>query len=206
MTALAPAPKARASTRRAALFFFPLSVWLGVLSPAFAAPGIADFALKDQLGKEHHLRDDQNAKAIVVIGQGDGCPIIREELPAIRALQADFAPKGVVFLMVNANPQDAPADVAREAKKFGIDMPILIDSRQTVVRSLGIWMTAEAVIINPANWTIEYRGAVNDQFTFSRGKPVPRHRYVRDALTSFLAGRPIRVARSRAFGCIYTLR
>ena len=71
---------------------------------------IADFTLNDQNGQPHELYKMTDAKAIVMILQGVGCPIVQQLTPDIKDLQAAYESKGVKFMMLNANNQDTPAE------------------------------------------------------------------------------------------------
>src|SRR5262245_42559758 len=63
---------------------------------------IADFTLSDQSGQAHELYKMTDAKAIVMVLQGVGCPIVQQLTPDIKDLQAKYESKGVKFLMLNA--------------------------------------------------------------------------------------------------------
>jgi peroxiredoxin len=167
----------------------------------------ANFLLLDHTGAAHELRrEGVDAAAIVLYTQGNGCPIVRKGWPALKALRDEFAPKGVKFFMINANSQDARADVAEEAGEFGIDIPILLDESQMVVKTLGSVRTAEALLVDPSSWDIVYRGAVNDQWDYVGRQAEPQHEWLKDALNAFLAGEPVETARTITKGCLITFK
>jgi hypothetical protein len=137
----------------------------------------------------------------VLFVQGNGCPIARGALPALRAAREEFAPQGVVFWMLNANTQDDREAVAKEAEAWGIDLPVLLDDAQLVARGLGITRTAEAIVIDPRGWRIVYRGPVDDGLHYEAQRPV-RHHWLRDALRAHLEGRSIDTPVRDATGCL----
>src|SRR5262245_47487023 len=51
---------------------------------------IADFTLNDQNGQAHELYKMTDAKAIVMVLQGVGCPIVQQLTPDIKDLQAKY--------------------------------------------------------------------------------------------------------------------
>src|SRR5262249_13614902 len=93
---------------------------------------IADFNLSDQDGQMHELYKMTDAKAIVMVLQGVGCPIVQQLTPDIKDAQKACESKGVKFLMLNANNQDTIPMIKSEADSFEIKMPILKDVGQKV--------------------------------------------------------------------------
>lgn len=162
---------------------------------------VQNFRLIDHLGRAHELYRQADAKAIVLYIQGNGCPIVRQSVPLIKKLRDAYADKGVRFLMVNGNYHDDRKSVAEEAEEFDIDIPILVDSAQIVTRMLGSGRTAEAILINPENWKIEFRGAPDDRFDYGVQRARVDHEWLKDALDAFLAGDEIAVRASETKGC-----
>ncbi|GMV99516.1 MAG: hypothetical protein AMXMBFR84_06550 [Candidatus Hydrogenedentota bacterium] len=168
-----------------------------------AKPAKAEnFRLMDHLGQSHELhRYGADSKAIVLYTTGNGCPIAQKSVPALKALRDKYAPEGVVFLMLNGNPLDTREDVASEAKEFGIDIPILLDEAQLVVKSLGVERTCEAILINPKDWAILYRGAIDDSIDYTARKPEPTETWLDDAIQALLKGEEIKVKSTPVKGC-----
>jgi peroxiredoxin len=163
---------------------------------------IADFTLPDQTGKAHHLYGLTNAKVIVLVTQGDSCPIVRNISNTLKALQAKYEPMGVTFMMLNPNQQDSPADVVQEAKDWGYAMPILMDAKQTVGEALHVERTAEVFVINPKTWQIIYHGPVDDRVTYERQKAVADNPWATQAIDAVLAGKTVAVAQRDSQGCL----
>ncbi|HEY0438011.1 MAG TPA: redoxin domain-containing protein, partial [Phenylobacterium sp.] len=105
---------------------------------------VDNFMLVDAQHLEAHdlyrMGDD---KAVVLISTGVGCPIARAMTPAVKALRDKFAAQGVEVMLIDSNLQDSRDAIAAEAKEYGIDMPILMDSNQIVGESLGVTRTME---------------------------------------------------------------
>lgn len=167
-----------------------------------------NFTLKDQAGASHELYKMTDAKAIVLVMQGVGCPIVQKMTPDLKAVQTAYESKGVKFMMMNANNQDTPDMIAAEAKSFDIKMPILKDAGQKVSEPLGVVRTAETFVIEPKTWKIIYHGALNDRLTYGREKARAANNYVTDVLDAKLAGKAIPENHQMADGCIidYTAR
>ena len=166
---------------------------------------VDNFRLLDQKGTSHELRYLSDAKAIVLMVHGIGCPVVRQSLPELAAVRKQFAAQGVEFLLLNSNPQDDRATLAREAEEFGIDLPILSDETQLVGESLALTRTADVFVIDPRTWKLAYRGPIDDRLSYGAQKPVAKNRYLIDALTAVLADKPVEVTQAEAVGCIVNL-
>src|SRR5262245_6044700 len=78
------------------------------------------FSLKDAGGREVSLADFKDRKAVVVVFTGTECPVNNYYMPRLKELHDEYAAKGVQFLAVNSNPQDAADTIAEYAKKHGL--------------------------------------------------------------------------------------
>ena len=183
--------------------------WACLLAAAAGqAARVDNFMLLDHDGQAHELYYYSDATAIVLIVQGNGCPIVRNALPDYRAISDAYADRNVRFLMINSNLQDGRETIAAEAAEWEIPYPILVDETQLVGESLGLTRTAEVLVIDPRRWEIAYRGAVNDRLTYERQKATASEHYLRDALDAVLAGGAVAVedsAARAAKGCLINL-
>jgi hypothetical protein len=176
-------------------------------SDAKTNDSVDDFALLDQQGSFHHLfyyAKDPQTRAIVLFVQGNGCPLVRKQVPELKRLRDAYAAKGVIFWMINANLQDQREEVVKEAAEFGIDLPILLDETQIVAKDLKLTHTAEAIVIEPNSWRIRYRGAMDDSLSYEAQKPQVHHEYLKEALDAILAGEDVKTTTTFAPGCAIT--
>jgi len=169
----------------------------------FGAPAAAvdNFALLDQRGRFHELHAYRDRQAVVLLVHGNGCPIARNAVPALAALEEEFAPRGVAFLLLNASPQDDRASIAAEATEYGIGLPILVDETQLVAESLGVTRTAEAFVLDPKTWEIVYRGPIDDRLDYQTQRPAREH-FLRNAIAAQLGGEGIAEPVRDAPGCL----
>ncbi len=163
---------------------------------------VSDFELKDQNGVAHRLHAMGDAKAVVIVMQGVGCPIVQKLTPTLKEIRAEYEAKGVTFVMLNPNIQDTPEKIAAEAEKFELDLPMLKDVNQTVSKQLGAVRTAETFVINPADWSVVFHGPIDDRLTYGREKAEATNFYLKDALNAVLAGQKPPVVMAEADGCI----
>jgi peroxiredoxin len=173
---------------------------------AAAAPASAkrvdNFRLADQNLMAHELYRLADAKAVVIITQGNGCPIVRNNATGYKALVNAYKGKGVEFLMLNSNLQDTREAVKAEAKEYGYEIPILMDTNQLVGEQLGVERTAEVFVINPKTWQVVYRGPLDDRVVFERQKAKADKTWTKDAIDALLAGRRVPVAFQQTNGCL----
>ena len=174
---------------------------------AFAASAaepkkVGDFTLLDQHGKSHQLSWYGDHKAIVIMVQGNGCPIVRNGAHALKALRDEYESRDVAFFMLNPQMQDDRASILKEANDFGYDFPILVDEAQLVAESLGVDRTAEAFLIDPKTMTVVFRGPIDDRLGYESQRPAAKHHYLKDALEATLSGRAVAGDSLSSPGCI----
>lgn len=163
---------------------------------------MANFKLKDITGKDYELYKQTDAKAIVITLHTKGCPIGQQLNPDFHALQAKYEAKGVKFVMINPNTHDTPEMISKEAKDFGITMPILKDKDQSVTEPWGVERATETLIVEPKTWKILYQGPINDRVTFGRARAKPDNDYASTTLDAMLAGKAVTPSYHMTDGCI----
>ncbi|MFB0933463.1 MAG: redoxin family protein [Pseudomonadales bacterium] len=152
---------------------------------------VDDFQLLDHMGVAHRLFYYSDAPAIVVMTQGNGCPIVRNAVPAYRQVRDNYQEQGVKFFLLNSNLQDNKTTIAKEVADFGFDIPVLVDENQLVGESLNVTRTAEVFVIDPKSRKVVYHGPVDDRLT-----------YQNDALDAVIAGETVKISQVDAPGCI----
>lgn len=181
-----------------------LAATIGLTTQALAIePGqvVENFRLLDQRDESHELYQLSDMKAVVLMVQGNGCPIVRQALPALAEVRARYRTRGVEFLLLNSNLQDTRDLVAKEASEFKIDFPILLDEKQLTGEALGVVRTSEVFVIDPKSWKLMYRGPMDDRLSYERQRPA-KHHYLIDALDAVLAGKPVQTPQADGVGCL----
>jgi peroxiredoxin len=175
----------------------------GTAAAGVLAPGghVADFTLKDQTGAAHQLYALSAKRAIVIMTQSNGCPIVRLAVPALREIRERYRSQDVEFLLLNPTLQDTGDAVQHEAEEFGFGMTVLLDRTQQVGEAWGVNRTAEVFVIDPKTWTLLYHGPIDDRLNYESQRPV-HHPYLTDALDAVLAGKPVAVASVVSPGCL----
>jgi hypothetical protein len=187
---------------RGSLWFVALLVGSDALASVHVrAPAVPDFVLLDQKGRAHQL-SRLPGRAVVVFVTGNGCPLARQSVPALKELRKTYFERGVTFWMLDANLQDDRASIAKEGDELDVDrIPILQDEAEVVARRLAVSHTGEAIAIDLGTRRIFYRGPVDDRLAVGGQRAEAQHLYLRDALESFLAGHPVAEASVVATGC-----
>jgi peroxiredoxin len=175
----------------------------GAASAGELRPGghISDFTLTDQSGAAHRLYGLSGKKAVVIMTQSNGCPIVRLAVPALREIHERYRSQDIEFLLLNTTLQDTPEAVQREVAEFGFGMTVLLDRTQQVGEAWGVNRTAEVFVIDPKTWTLLYHGPIDDRLNYESQRPV-RHAYLTDALDALLANKPVAVASVASPGCL----
>jgi hypothetical protein len=136
------------------------------------------------------------AKATVVVFVSVQCPVSNAYNGRLAAVYNDYASQGVQFAFVNANATESVSDVEAHEKRVGWPFQVVKDYSNTLADKLGAEHTPEAFVFDQ-NGTLVYHGRVDD----SMNEAGVKQRDLRAALDAVLAGHPVPVAETRAFGC-----
>jgi peroxiredoxin len=188
---------------------FVSSLLLGVLTAvgtAWAtvmAPGahVGDFTLQDETGLAHELYALSKKKAVVIMTQSNGCPIVRLAVPALREIRDRYRSSDIEFLLLNPTLQDTRDAVRQEVAEFQFGMTVLLDRKQEVGEAWGVNRTAEVFVIDPKSWRLLYHGPIDDRLNYESQRPV-HHAYLTDALDAMLADKPVAIASAASPGCL----
>mgnify|MGYP002779405170 CR=1 FL=1 len=180
-----------------------VSAQAGATPATVAAAKVADnFRLTDANLDSHELHRLADAKAVVLVTQGNGCPVSRNVWQDLKKLRDQYKPQGVEFLMLNPNLQDKRDAVREEAKEFGYDIPVLMDELQLVSEQLGVTRTAEMFVLDPKTWKVMYRGPISDRVTYERQRAAANNAWGEDAIKAVMAGQAPAVREKPAVGCL----
>jgi peroxiredoxin len=165
-----------------------------------------DFSATDINGKTVKL-SDYKGKIVVLESYNSDCPFCNNQYTtgAMQELQSDLASKGVVWLIVNSvNPNNLSHRTPDQAKQEIADKKIIaaawIDDSSGAVGHLYDMKTTPDMFVVDKDGTLAYAGAIDN-------KPTPNHdpktarNYVREAVDSLLADKPVTVAETKPYGC-----
>ncbi len=179
-----------------------LALLLALSASAGMKSMVDNFTLLDHEGKAHELYYYSDSDAVVIMVQGNSCPIVRNALPDLRELRTQFEEQNVRFLLLNPVEYDNRVSIREEAAEWDIDFPILDDESQIVGMGLELTHTAEVLVIDPKNWELKYRGPINDRLEYERQKAEADEHYVADVLSAMLAGEEVEYSQVMPKGCL----
>jgi peroxiredoxin len=152
--------------------------------------------------RTHSLADYAEKPVLVVIFSCNHCPYVRAWEDRMVALQAEYAARGVQFLVINANdpakyPEDDFPSMKQRAAEKGFNFPYLYDETQEIARAYGATRTPEVFVFD-AERVLRYHGAIDDNH--ENPQAVTRH-YLREALDAVLSGTQPAAAQTPPVGC-----
>jgi hypothetical protein len=185
---------------RLALFWITLFIF-SISSGYAKADRVENFRLLDQEHSSHELYYHKGAKAVVLMVTMNGCPVVRNMLPDLREIRAQFG-DSVEFKLINSSLQDSYSNIRQEVADFGIDFPVLVDDTQLIGEVLELNRSGEVLVIDTRNWNIAYRGPVNDRVGYEIQRSEAKENYLADALAAVIDGRPVDTPKRDTFGCL----
>jgi peroxiredoxin len=156
---------------------------------------VADFTLSDLAGKEVAFSSLKGAVTVVTF-ISTICPISNAYDDRMNAVYRDYSSKGVKFIFVNANSNEPASAVEQHARDVGFEFPVYKDARNVVADRFGATVTPESYVIDSSG-IIRYHGQIDD----NRNQARVRLPALRQALDAVLAGKPVEVRETKAFGC-----
>jgi peroxiredoxin len=176
---------------------------IGSPAPDFSLPGID--------GKTRTLSEYKNSQLLAIVFTCNHCPTAQLYETRIKKLVDDFQSKSVAFVAIQPNdPQairlselgytdvsDSFDDMKIRAEFRHFNFPYLNDGdTQSVSRAYGPKATPHIFIFDKDR-KLRYEGRVDD----SQRASLVKSQDARNALAALLAGKPVPVAHTPAFGC-----
>ena len=162
---------------------------------------VPNFTLTDVVsGMKTSLYDFRGKKAGVIVFTGTQCPVGNLYMPRLAELEKAYRDKGVVFLLVNSNARESAEDIARHAKEYGVGFPVLKDPKNVVADTLLAQQTCETLVVD-GKAVLRYRGAIDDQYTYGKGRPKATKNYLKDAIDAIVEGREVETTATTVAGC-----
>jgi thiol-disulfide isomerase/thioredoxin/mono/diheme cytochrome c family protein len=165
---------------------------------AKVAPGSM---LRDLHGNRRSLHDFKNFKAVVLVFLGSECPISNLYVPRLLELEKKYRSQKVQFIAVYPNDREDLDQVAVHSYDRNWPTPVLKDVGQKLADQLGI-SRVPAVAVLDGEFTLRYRGRIDDQYQVGQRRPKPTRADLVEALDDVLADRKVRVAETEADGCL----
>ncbi|TGE12239.1 thioredoxin family protein [Hymenobacter elongatus] len=192
--------------------FFAACCALVLLSNfALVSPGyqvgdkVADFRLKNVDGTLVSLADNKAARGYIVVFTCNTCPYAKAYESRIIALHQKYASQGYSVVAINPNdvatvPGDSFAEMQARAASQKYPFAYLQDESQQVARTFGATRTPHLYVVTKqgADFVVSYIGAIDDN---SEDAKLVKTKYVEQAMTDILAGKPAATSSTKAIGC-----
>jgi len=159
------------------------------------------FSLLGTDGNTYSLADYGEKKGVAVVFTCNACPYAKAFEGRINKLAKEYQPKGIAFVAINPNdpgrvPEDSYENMVKRAKEKGFVFPYVYDSTSEVAAAYGARVTPHLFLLN-GDFKLVYRGRIEDD---SDPKKVKSYD-LKNAMDALLAGKKIKVAETKAFGC-----
>jgi len=179
-----------------------------ILSIGSPAP---DFALPGVDGKVHKLSEYAGSKILAVVFECNHCPVSQLYESRIEKLYQEYRSKGVTFVAINPNnPKSIRlnelgyTDVTDSLEEMKIrtafrhiEWPYLYDGEtQAVSIKFGVVATPHIYLFDKDR-KLQYQGRIDD----NQREDLVKSQDARNAIEAMLAGRPVPVTETHAFGC-----
>jgi peroxiredoxin len=165
-----------------------------------------EFELPDYNGKNIQLSKFRK-KFVVLEWFSDECPFVKKHYNSgnMQALQKEYVKKGVVWLTICSSATNRPGfhtndDHKAVLKGWNANMSdFLIDADGNVGRMYGSKNTPTMYVV-AKDGTLIYEGAIDDRRDPDPESVKGANNYVRAALDEAMAGKPVTVGVTRAYG------
>ncbi|HTT72668.1 MAG TPA: thioredoxin family protein [Thermoplasmata archaeon] len=161
-----------------------------------------DFALPGTDGKTYRLADFAASPLLVVAFWCNHCPYVQAWEGRMIELARRYGPKGVAFVLINANdarayPEDRFEAMADRARSRGYPFPYLQDESQSVAHAYGALVTPHPMLFD-RNRRLLFQGRIDNDHQHAERANEP---YLARALDQALAGRPVEPSALPVAGC-----
>ncbi len=146
---------------------------------------IEDIAFTDITGKAGKL-SDYSGHTLVVFTTNSTCPLCKKYLPTLAEYEKAFGEK-VKFLYLNVTEGETAEKVGEVAKTAGLKGRYVLDPKAELGKALRADTTTDCFVLDGSR-TLQYRGAVDDQYGIGYTLDKPRVNYLKQALDAVLAG------------------
>ncbi len=164
------------------------------------------FELRDTMGVAHTAAEWSGYKAVVLFFVTTDCPIGNSYVPEMNRIREEYGKRGVLFWAVQAETSTDATAVARYAREFHYQFPVLIDPRQVLVEMSGARITPQAAVMSP-DGRLYYLGRIDNRVEdFGKQRPQATERDLKDALDAVLGGKPVAHPTTKSIGCAINRR
>ena len=147
-------------------------------------------------GKSVQLFD----KPTVLIFVRSDCPISNRYAPELQRVYREFSPRAAFYLVYPDRAETAES-IRKHVAEYSYPFDALRDPDRSLVKRSKVHVTPEVAVFAPGGELV-YHGRIDDRYVdFGKSRQEPTTHELEDALQAVLAGKPVKVASTRAIGC-----
>ena len=160
------------------------------------------FKLKGTDNKSHGLDALKGPAGTAIIFSCNHCPYVRAYEDRLIALAKTCQPKGIEFVLINANdalkyPSDSFESMVTRANEKSYPFRYLQDESQEVAKAYGGQRTPEVFLFDRL-LKLRYHGTIDDNYEQPQQVKVA---YLKDALEAIVSGKDVKVKETPPVGC-----
>ncbi|WP_428653758.1 thioredoxin family protein [Runella sp.] len=166
---------------------------------------VADFKLKNVDGNVVALSNYKDKKGVIVVFTCNHCPFAKAYEERIMGLDKKYASQGFPLVAINSNDagdyeEDSFDNMKKRSQEKGYTFPYLQDDTQAIAKAFGATRTPHVFVLrnDGGKFTVQYIGTIDDNYQDPSGVT---KRYVEDAVSNILSGKPVVATQTKAVGC-----
>lgn len=141
------------------------------------------------------------ARVRVFIFVRTDCPLSNRYAPELKRLSDESAPRGAVFSIVYADPDETSENIRQHIAQYGFPGTVIRDPTHALVRRAKATVTPEAAVFSVTGKLL-YHGRIDNRFVeLGKAMASPTRHDLEDAIGAALDGRPQPEASAPAVGC-----
>ncbi|QRR02505.1 hypothetical protein [Dyadobacter sandarakinus] len=145
------------------------------------------------------------AKFRVIFFLDPECPVTNAYMAEIKKITGDYAGKDIAFEAIFPMQTIKDADISAFLKKYNAGISGRKDPGLQQSKRYKATVMPEVVVLNAAGLPV-YQGAIDNwYYALGKSRPKATEHYLRNALDAALAGDPVLVSKTEAFGCLINL-
>lgn len=160
------------------------------------------FRLPDTNGTFHSSDSLFGTKGLLVVFTCNHCPYAIAVWPRLIRLSDHAKTAGVNVVAINPNinpdyPDDAPAEMVKKIREWGIPFPYLYDETQKTARAFDAQCTPDLYLFDSSNRLV-YHGRIDDNWK-EEEKVVKME--LKEAIDAMAKGKPVAAQQFPSIGC-----
>jgi AhpC/TSA family len=144
--------------------------------------------------------DPADKIASVLVFYWQDCPVSNSYAPELNRIAASHT--NFAFYIVQVDPELTRAAAREHARKFKLNLAVLLDPAHQLVKYTQATVTPEAVVIGKSGQVL-YHGRIDDGYAaFGKKRAAATEHDLIEALNALASGKPLKKTETKAIGCL----